>query len=305
LAADNPQEGVENEEGENGMQEHATSHIVSTYYKGGRESRDAQPRYYETILRNRSKSIPYKKYGVHSNDVVDVDYFFSPIYYVWISRTTGEPVSERRQQKIEDDLERENDLEYQGIHSTKISYYYWGWIPTRSATKLRNREIQHQITTLNNAWNRLQYSNQATPKIYGVHSSRRLDCLYKHDPESNFWIFKPTGEIIDHSIHLEIERELARKTDLNYLGYEDTFIHCHDGEWEFVTVRNPQEQSTEYNENRRNEKRKMSMNNTYQRKNMENDENRRNEKKKVNTSPIGRGRRGEGGAKDGPTKAHR
>ena len=62
--------------------------------------------------------IKYKRYGVHSSDVVDIDYFFSPIYYVWISRITGEPIFERRQQKIEANLE--SDLDYQGIHSTKF-----------------------------------------------------------------------------------------------------------------------------------------------------------------------------------------
>jgi hypothetical protein len=83
-----------------------------------------------------SYQIPYKKYGVHSSDVVDEDYIFSPIYYVWISRKTGEPVSERRQRKIKADLG--SDLEYRGIHSTKISYYYWGWVPARRAAELRN-----------------------------------------------------------------------------------------------------------------------------------------------------------------------
>ena len=105
--------------------EDANRHPVSTYYRKGH---DAQPCYATSQLRDmRSYQIPYKRYGVHSSDVVGVDYFFSPIYYVWISRTTGEPVSERRQQKIEAYLER--DLDYRGIHSTKISYYYWGWVP--------------------------------------------------------------------------------------------------------------------------------------------------------------------------------
>jgi hypothetical protein len=112
----------------------ANRHPVATHYEKGH---DTQLRYATSQLRDmRSYQIPYKKYGIHSSDIVDVDYFFSPIYYVWISRKTGEPVSERRQQKIEADLG--SDLEYQGIHSTKISYYYWGWVPARRAAELQN-----------------------------------------------------------------------------------------------------------------------------------------------------------------------
>jgi hypothetical protein len=73
-----------------------------------------------------------------------------------------------------------------------------------------------------------------------VHSSRELDCLYKHDPVSNYWTFRPTGRIVDPSTHLEIEQELAQKKDLNYLGYKDTVIYCNNGEWEFMMVRDSQ-----------------------------------------------------------------
>jgi hypothetical protein len=197
----------------------------------------------------RSYQIPYKKYGVHSSDVVDEDYFFSPIYYVWISRKTGEPVSERRQRKIEADLG--SDLEYRGIHSTKILYYYWGWVPARRAAELRNQEIQRQITTLNAAGERLRYSNRAAPKPFRVHSSRELDCFYEHDPVSNYWIFRPTGRIVDPSTHLEIERELARKKDLNYLRFKDTVIYCNKEEWEFVTVRDSQARAVKGCRNKR------------------------------------------------------
>jgi hypothetical protein len=132
---------------------------VSTYSEKGH---DVQPRYAISQLQDLpSYRIPYKKYGIHSSDIVNVDYFFSPIYYVWISRTTGEPVSERKQQKIEADLE--NDLDYRGIHSMKISYYYWGWVPAQRAAELQNQEVQHQITMLNAAGYRLQYCNQAAP----------------------------------------------------------------------------------------------------------------------------------------------
>jgi hypothetical protein len=84
-----------------------------------------------------------------------------------------------------------------------------------------------------------------------VHSSRELDCFYKHDPVTNYWIFKPTGRIVGPSIHLEIERELARKKDLNYLGFQDTVIYCNNREWEFVTVRNPRIHKAEGHRDRR------------------------------------------------------
>jgi hypothetical protein len=151
-AADNPHLGVQGSKWPSDTQSCATSqqcepilasptsrgdanrHPVSTYTRKGH---DAQPRYAMSQLRDlRSYRIPYKKHGVHSSDVVDVDYFFSPIYYVWISRTTGEPVSERKQQEIKADLK--SDLDYRGIHNTKILYHYWGWVPARRAAELRN-----------------------------------------------------------------------------------------------------------------------------------------------------------------------
>jgi hypothetical protein len=118
-------------------------------------------------------------------------------------------------------------------------------VPARRAAELRNQEIQRQCKTLNAAGNRLQYRSRAAPKPFGAHSNRELDCFYKHDPVTNYWIFKPTGRIVDPSIHLEIERELARKKDLNYLGFEDTVIYCNNGEWEFVTVRDFQARTVE------------------------------------------------------------
>jgi hypothetical protein len=96
---------------------------------------------------------------------------------------------------------------------------------------------------LNAAGYRLQYCNQAALKPFGPHSSREINCFYKHDPASNYWTFKPTGKVVDLAVHLEIERELARKKDLNYLGFEDTVIYCNNGEWEFVTVQDSQAQT--------------------------------------------------------------
>jgi hypothetical protein len=84
-------------------------------------------------------------------------------------------------------------------------------VPARKAAELRNQEIQCQCKTLNAAGNRLQYRSRAAPKPFGAHSSQELDCFYKHDSVTNHWIFKPTGRIVDPSIHLEIERELARE----------------------------------------------------------------------------------------------
>jgi hypothetical protein len=51
----------------------ANRHPVSTYSEKGH---DAQPCYATSQLQDLpSYRIPYKKYGIHSSDVVDVDYF--------------------------------------------------------------------------------------------------------------------------------------------------------------------------------------------------------------------------------------
>jgi hypothetical protein len=56
--------------------------------------------------------MPYKRYGIHSNKVLDRYFYYNPKDFVWMCRLTDTPACENTVQEIEQQLENESDLDF-------------------------------------------------------------------------------------------------------------------------------------------------------------------------------------------------
>jgi len=73
--------------------------------------------------------MPFKRYGVHSNEVLDRYFYYNPKDFIWMCRSTDTPACEAAAAEIEQQLECEKDLDFRGILSDKIVYAKGHWVP--------------------------------------------------------------------------------------------------------------------------------------------------------------------------------
>jgi hypothetical protein len=57
-------------------------------------------------------SMPYKPYGIHSNEVLDKYFYYNSHEFVWMCRLTDTPACELAVAEIEQQLETEGDLDF-------------------------------------------------------------------------------------------------------------------------------------------------------------------------------------------------
>jgi hypothetical protein len=74
-------------------------------------------------------SMPYKPYGIHSNEVLDKYFSYNPHDFMWMCWLTDTPACELAVAEIEQQLETEGDLNFQGLLSDRIVYANGHWIP--------------------------------------------------------------------------------------------------------------------------------------------------------------------------------
>ena len=72
--------------------------------------------------------MPYKCYGIHSNEVLDKYFYYNPYNFIWMCYLTGTPACEATVSEIEQQLESKGDLNFQGLLSDKVEYVR-GWVP--------------------------------------------------------------------------------------------------------------------------------------------------------------------------------
>ena len=73
--------------------------------------------------------MPFKRYGIHSNEVLDRYFYYNPKDFIWMCRSTDTPACEAAAAEIEQQLECEKDLDFRGMLSDKIDYAKGHWVP--------------------------------------------------------------------------------------------------------------------------------------------------------------------------------
>ena len=56
--------------------------------------------------------MPFKRYGVHSNEVLDGYFYYNPKDFIWMCHSMDTPACEATAAKIEKQLEFEKDLDF-------------------------------------------------------------------------------------------------------------------------------------------------------------------------------------------------
>jgi hypothetical protein len=56
--------------------------------------------------------MPYKHYGIHSNEVLDRYFYYNPKDFIWMCHLTDTPACKNAVQEIEQQLENESDLDF-------------------------------------------------------------------------------------------------------------------------------------------------------------------------------------------------
>ena len=56
--------------------------------------------------------MPFKRYGVHSNEVLDRYFYYNPKDFIWMCRSMDTPACEAAAAEIEQQLEFEKDCDF-------------------------------------------------------------------------------------------------------------------------------------------------------------------------------------------------
>jgi hypothetical protein len=194
---------------------------------------DAQSRHSVSKPRKMrgSTEILYKLYGVHSMQSIDACYIYNPVMRCWISRETGEPISELRRAGIEFALREARDLDWRGADNSEVLYYCGHWLPANEAAELRCQKFWRQDEVLDLKKVKSQRLEDMKPGCFGKYSNRDVDCLYMFHPMHRHWVHRSTGEKVGPAVMLEIKHKLAQYGDLNYSGYTNTSVMFNNGQW--------------------------------------------------------------------------
>jgi hypothetical protein len=84
--------------------------------------------------------MPYKHYGIHSNEVLDRYFYYNPKDFIWMCHLTDTPACKNTVQEIEQQLENESDLNFRGLLSDKVTYIRGHWAPLVHANGVSNKE---------------------------------------------------------------------------------------------------------------------------------------------------------------------
>ena len=84
--------------------------------------------------------MPYKRYGIHSNEVLDRYFYYNPKDFIWMCRLTDTPACENAVQEIKQQLENESDLDFRGLLSDKVVYIRGHWVPLVHANGVSDEE---------------------------------------------------------------------------------------------------------------------------------------------------------------------
>ena len=82
----------------------------------------------------------YKHYGIHSNEMLDKYFYYNPKDFLWMCQLTDMPACENTVYKIEQQLESERDLNFQGLLSDKVVYIRGHWVPLVQANGVSDKE---------------------------------------------------------------------------------------------------------------------------------------------------------------------
>jgi len=82
----------------------------------------------QTRLIQNCDYMPYKCYGLHSNEVLDKYFYYNPYDFIWMCCLTDTPACEAIVLQIEQQLESEGDLDFQGLLSDKVEYVRGHWV---------------------------------------------------------------------------------------------------------------------------------------------------------------------------------
>jgi hypothetical protein len=80
-------------------------------------------------------NIPYMRYGVHSNELLDKFFYYDPCAFTWIIRESGTHAEESTIGLLEREARSSGGLNYRGIFNSLITFRHGHWIPT-----IRERE---------------------------------------------------------------------------------------------------------------------------------------------------------------------
>ena len=188
---------------------------------------------------------PYRRYGVHSNEILDRYFYYNPIYSTWIVRETGTPVCEYAVSDLEQELARENDLNYSCVDNPHILFYNGQWMPSNSWEAKQARDESQMIHGPRN-------SGPTPFKRYGVHDNDKMDLYHYYDPIGHYWVCRGSGSPVREATRMEIERELAHKEDLDYRGIQNSNITFRNERW-VQTTKAPAQKSNRKVERHANE----------------------------------------------------
>jgi hypothetical protein len=89
-----------------------------------------------------------KPFGVHSNELVNHEYYYNWSIAWWISRKTGQPVPEAVLLEIERLLARSGDLNYEGLEDTNILFASGHWMFVNSNGMVVRRKVTGVVGTV-------------------------------------------------------------------------------------------------------------------------------------------------------------
>jgi hypothetical protein len=84
--------------------------------------------------------MPFKCYGIHLNKILDQYFYYNPVDFTWMCRQTDTHACEIAVAKIEQQLEFEGDLNFQGLLSDKVDYIRGHCFPLVHANGVNEEE---------------------------------------------------------------------------------------------------------------------------------------------------------------------
>ena len=87
-----------------------------------------KPVHFPSVTQSCDK-MPFKHYSIHSNEVLNEYFYYNPRDFLWMCCLTDMPACEATVIEIEQQLEDEEDLDFQGLLSDKVVYLRGHWVP--------------------------------------------------------------------------------------------------------------------------------------------------------------------------------
>jgi hypothetical protein len=88
-------------------------------------------------------SIPYLRYGVHNNEMLDKYFYYNPCEFAWITRESNTQAGKSVIPLLEQEARSSGGLNYRGIFNHLIAFHNGHWIPVVKETRAENDVARH------------------------------------------------------------------------------------------------------------------------------------------------------------------